>query len=162
MTFQYTQNANKINKTQAELNAELNDLERETFPDLVKYIMCNKDRKIVIITKLPFELSNLIQEADPDFHSDKDCAKRIRNFLDGNTRILVISMEMCNGHDFGDKKGNDKRELILFPTFAYYGYTIQRNIICRVYGRINNKSIPIITQVYKRDKQTFFVSSTSS
>lgn len=144
----------RVNKIK---DLELKDLERETFSDLVRYITCpdNKNRKFVIITMLPFELTRLIREVEPSFSPNQDVNRRYQEFLDGDIRIFASSM--FYGYDLGDKVGNDQRELIIFPTFSYRLFMDQQNILARV-TRYGNRSAPIITKVFRRDGQVHFAS----
>lgn len=138
---------------------EFKNIERGIFADLAKYVTSTskKNKKFVIITKLPGELSRYIQTYEPEFYFDYDYNRRIMNFINGKSRIIISSL-FFSGYDLGDKIGNDQRELILLPTFIYYSYIERKNIIARVYGRITNKSNPIITQIIQRDGKTFFIS----
>lgn len=140
----------------------MNNLERDTYPDLVKYIMSpdNRERKFIIITRLPTTLMTLIREVDPDFDPSRDIYHRSKQFLNGDIRIFVSNMStmICGGYDFGDKIGNDQREFILFPTLERLPYSDQQSFLYKVRGRCDDKSVAIITRVFRRDDRTYFTS----
>ena len=114
--------------------AKSDEIEKSILPDVANYIKGKPDQKFVVIGTYSETLQKLlkIEEISTD--------TAIKNFTEGKSNLLITSL--YHGYDVGDKIGDDPRELIILP--SYFSGSINQ-ILARVWGRINNKSDPIVT-----------------